>query len=233
VFLALPHGESAALAGSASTARRTPGTWTYGLPELPGARRASPDSRRVANPGCYVTAITLALAPLLAAGVSRRATTSSSWRPAGPPVPGRAARPTLLASRGDGQHERLQGRRQCTSTRPRSSRTSPRPRRGGAAVVHPGAGADAARHPRHRHRPVGVRRADRGRSAGGARRRLRRRAVRPPAARGRLAAHGRDAGSNSCHLQATVDPTPAGSLSPARSTTSARVPPARPYSAPT
>ena len=46
------------------------GTWTYGLPELPGQRgghRAA--SRRVANPGCYATSVALALAPLLAAGL--------------------------------------------------------------------------------------------------------------------------------------------------------------------
>jgi N-acetyl-gamma-glutamyl-phosphate reductase len=93
VFLALPHGESAALAaqlpqdikvvdlgadfrlgdaaqwemyyGSSTHA----GTWTYGLPELPGAREAIAASTRVANPGCYATSITLALAPLAVAGL--------------------------------------------------------------------------------------------------------------------------------------------------------------------
>jgi N-acetyl-gamma-glutamyl-phosphate reductase len=92
VFLALPHGTSAALvaglppdvvvvdlgadfllADPAAWERfyggAHAGTWTYGLPELPGARGAIRGSRRVANPGCYPTAVTLALAPLLAAGV--------------------------------------------------------------------------------------------------------------------------------------------------------------------
>jgi N-acetyl-gamma-glutamyl-phosphate reductase len=92
VFLALPHGESAALVGQLPAEqlvvdlgadfrladpgawRRfygTPhaGTWTYGLPELPGQREQIAASRRIANPGCYVTAITLALAPLLAGGL--------------------------------------------------------------------------------------------------------------------------------------------------------------------
>ncbi len=92
VFLALPHGQSAALVlelpqalpiidlgadfrldDPADWARyyggEHAGTWTYGLPELPGARRAIKDSHRVANPGCYVTAVTLALAPLLADGL--------------------------------------------------------------------------------------------------------------------------------------------------------------------
>lgn len=39
------------------------GTWTYGLPELPGAREALATAEHVANPGCYATALTLAIAP--------------------------------------------------------------------------------------------------------------------------------------------------------------------------
>ncbi len=93
VFLALPHGESAALAAAlpggvkvvdlgADFRLRDPaawaayypgphaGTWTYGLPELPGQRAAIAGSDRVAGPGCYATAITLALAPLIAAGIA-------------------------------------------------------------------------------------------------------------------------------------------------------------------
>jgi N-acetyl-gamma-glutamyl-phosphate reductase len=93
VFLALPHGESAALAAalpghvtvvdlSASfrladpqawaTYYRTghPGCWVYGLPELPGARSRISSARRVASPGCYATTAILALAPLLAAGLA-------------------------------------------------------------------------------------------------------------------------------------------------------------------
>jgi N-acetyl-gamma-glutamyl-phosphate reductase len=93
VFLALPHGTSATvastigeggsrvvdlgadfrLAAAADWSRwysgGHAGVWTYGLPELPGARPAIRDSTRVANPGCYATAITLALAPLMAAGL--------------------------------------------------------------------------------------------------------------------------------------------------------------------
>ena len=41
------------------------GTWTYGLPELKGSRDLIAKSKRVANPGCYATAITLACAPIL------------------------------------------------------------------------------------------------------------------------------------------------------------------------
>lgn len=91
-FLALPHGESAALISSlpndlaivdlgADFRLADPraweqyygsahaGTWTYGLPEIPGSRAQIQSSRRVANPGCYATAINLALAPLLSAGL--------------------------------------------------------------------------------------------------------------------------------------------------------------------
>ncbi|MDR0345739.1 MAG: N-acetyl-gamma-glutamyl-phosphate reductase [Nocardiopsaceae bacterium] len=93
VFMALPAPESAALAGrlpastpvvdlSASFRLADPaawaafypgehaGHWTYGLPELPGARERIAASRRVAAPGCYATAVILALAPLLASGLA-------------------------------------------------------------------------------------------------------------------------------------------------------------------
>lgn len=97
VFLALPHGESAALAsrlpsdlpvvdlgadfrlesGEAWTAYyggTHAGTWTYGLPELvvDGVRQreAIRASTRVANPGCYPTSVALAFAPVLAAGLA-------------------------------------------------------------------------------------------------------------------------------------------------------------------
>ncbi len=89
VFLALPHGTSAAIAeqlgddvvvidagadfrlNDATQWEKfygTPhaGTWPYGLPELPGAREALAGSRRVAVPGCYPTACTLALLPAVA-----------------------------------------------------------------------------------------------------------------------------------------------------------------------
>ena len=89
LFTALPHGESAKLAVSLPAGLKivdlgadfrladpgkwtryyhgTPhaGHWTYGLPELPGARGAIRAATRVAAPGCYATAAILALAPLL------------------------------------------------------------------------------------------------------------------------------------------------------------------------
>lgn len=93
VFLALPHGESAALAAQlpehlpiidlgadfrladpAAWAKfyggSHAGTWTYGLPELAGQRELIAGSRRIANPGCYPTSVALALAPVLAAGLA-------------------------------------------------------------------------------------------------------------------------------------------------------------------
>ncbi|MEE1939117.1 N-acetyl-gamma-glutamyl-phosphate reductase [Streptomyces sp. TRM 70361] len=92
VFLALPHGQSAAVAeqlgdealvvdcgadfrlrdaGDWERFYGSPhaGTWPYGLPELPGARDALTGSRRVAVPGCYPTTVSLALFPAFAAGL--------------------------------------------------------------------------------------------------------------------------------------------------------------------
>jgi N-acetyl-gamma-glutamyl-phosphate reductase len=46
-----------------------PGSWPYGLPELPGGRDALRGTKRVAVPGCYPTSASLAMAPALAAGL--------------------------------------------------------------------------------------------------------------------------------------------------------------------
>jgi N-acetyl-gamma-glutamyl-phosphate reductase len=77
VFLALPHGESAAFAAALPPAVKVVdlaadhrGTWPYGLPELPGQRAAIAAASRVANTGCYAVATILALAPLVAAGLA-------------------------------------------------------------------------------------------------------------------------------------------------------------------
>lgn len=92
VFLALPHGASAEIARALPTELPVvdlgadhrladpsawqsyysgdhAGSWTYGLPELPGGRERIAESLRVANPGCYPTSVILALSPLLAAGL--------------------------------------------------------------------------------------------------------------------------------------------------------------------
>ena len=55
--------------GRATTAATHAGTWTYGLPELPGQRAAIAAVDRVAATGCYAVATILALAPLIAAGL--------------------------------------------------------------------------------------------------------------------------------------------------------------------
>ncbi len=91
VFLALPHGASAAIAAQLppdtlvidagadhrledSAAWETfygsahAGTWPYGLPELPGHRDRLRGARRIAVPGCYPTSSLLALMPGFAAG---------------------------------------------------------------------------------------------------------------------------------------------------------------------
>jgi N-acetyl-gamma-glutamyl-phosphate reductase len=120
VFLALPHGQSAALAAALPTAVTVvdlgadhrlgdaaaweryyggphAGCWPYGLPELPGARAALVGAARIANPGCYPTAVALALAPLLAAGLVEPAdlvVVAAS----GTSGAGRAAKANLLGS---------------------------------------------------------------------------------------------------------------------------------------
>ena len=121
VFLALPHGQSAALAaraagpGQGRRPRRGPpaarrrrvaavlrrdaraAPWTYGLPELPGQRAAIAASSRVAATGCYAVATTLALAPLVAAGIASPddvVVVASS----GTTGAGRTLKPHLLAS---------------------------------------------------------------------------------------------------------------------------------------
>jgi len=53
-----------------STAHRVSEGWVYGLPELaPGQRERIAKARRVANPGCYSSAVNLLLRPLVDAGL--------------------------------------------------------------------------------------------------------------------------------------------------------------------
>lgn len=92
LFVALPHGESSKLIAAVSPRLKIvdlgadfrlsdsaaweryyggvhAGSWLYGLPELPGKRSEISMANRVANPGCYATAISLGAAPAVAAGV--------------------------------------------------------------------------------------------------------------------------------------------------------------------
>jgi N-acetyl-gamma-glutamyl-phosphate reductase len=89
VFLALPHGESAALIAKLPThikivdlgadyrledptqwekyyGGKYAGSWVYGMPELaPAQREAIKKESKVANPGCYATSIALGIAPAI------------------------------------------------------------------------------------------------------------------------------------------------------------------------
>ncbi|MEV7379417.1 N-acetyl-gamma-glutamyl-phosphate reductase [Streptomyces lydicus] len=119
VFLALPHGQSAAVAEQLGPdvlvvdmgadfrlqdaadwtkfyGSEHAGTWPYGLPELPGARAALEGSKRIAVPGCYPTAVSLALFPAYAAGLveSEAVIVAAS----GTSGAGKAPKPHLLGS---------------------------------------------------------------------------------------------------------------------------------------
>lgn len=120
VFLALPHGASAAIAGQLGddvlvvdagadfrlqdpnawqTFYGSPhaGTWPYGLPELPGQRDALAGARRIAVPGCYPTATSLALLPAVAAGLVD-ASAISIVAASGLSGAGKSLKPHLLGS---------------------------------------------------------------------------------------------------------------------------------------
>ena len=123
VFLALPHGASGAVAVElqeiAPDARVVDlgadfrladpaawqryyggahaGTWTYGLPELPGQRERIAASKGVANTGCYAVAVITALAPLIAAGTVSPADVVVVAA-SGTSGAGRSLKPNLLGS---------------------------------------------------------------------------------------------------------------------------------------
>jgi N-acetyl-gamma-glutamyl-phosphate reductase len=119
VFLALPHGHSAALAEQlgpdtlvvdcGADFRLTDaaawerfygsphaGSWPYGLPELPGGREALTGTKRIAVPGCYPTAALLALLPAVAEDLVEPAVTVVAV--SGTSGAGRAAKVDLLGS---------------------------------------------------------------------------------------------------------------------------------------
>ncbi|MEV3996437.1 N-acetyl-gamma-glutamyl-phosphate reductase [Streptomyces halstedii] len=119
VFLALPHGQSAAVAeqlgdevlvvdmGADFRLRAAAdwekfygsphaGTWPYGLPELPGARGALAGAKRIAVPGCYPTAVSLALFPAYTARLAEPEAVIVAA--SGTSGAGKAAKPHLLGS---------------------------------------------------------------------------------------------------------------------------------------
>jgi N-acetyl-gamma-glutamyl-phosphate reductase len=220
VFLALPHGESAAVASALPAGVRVvdlgadfrltdpaawaayysgphAGTWPYGLPELTGQRAAIASAGRVAGPGCYATTITLALAPLIAAGVADPedvVVVAAS----GTSGAGKGLKPHLLASEvmgallpyRVGSHQHVAEIKQATGARSLSFTPvlAPMPRGILATVTaKPLGGADAA----------AVRAALEAAYAG------------EPFVHvlpeGRWPHTGATLGSNSCHLQSTVD----------------------------
>ncbi|UKN42489.1 N-acetyl-gamma-glutamyl-phosphate reductase [Mycobacterium lepromatosis] len=119
VFLSLPHGHSAALAerlgpktliidcsadfrltdaGAWKRFYGSPyaGSWPYGLPELPGGRERLRRARRIAIPGCYPTAVLLALLPAMAEDLIEPAVTVVAV--SGTSGAGRATKSELLGS---------------------------------------------------------------------------------------------------------------------------------------
>ncbi|NYE38200.1 N-acetyl-gamma-glutamyl-phosphate reductase [Nocardioides cavernae] len=119
VFLALPHGQSAAIAQAlgddtvvvdcgadfrltdpgewqAFYGGEHAGSWPYGLPELPGQRELLRGARRIAVPGCYPTVSTLAVAPAVGADLVRPDVTVVAA--SGTSGAGKAAKAHLLGS---------------------------------------------------------------------------------------------------------------------------------------
>ncbi|WP_426246245.1 N-acetyl-gamma-glutamyl-phosphate reductase [Nocardioides sp. LHG3406-4] len=119
VVLALPHGQSGAVADAlgddtvvidcgadfrlsdpAAWARfyggEHAGAWPYGLPELADQRSVLRAARRIAVPGCYPTVSTLTIAPALAAGLIAPDITVVAA--SGTSGAGRAVKPHLMGS---------------------------------------------------------------------------------------------------------------------------------------
>ncbi|MEU9836735.1 N-acetyl-gamma-glutamyl-phosphate reductase [Streptosporangium sp. NPDC048047] len=119
VFLALPHGQSAAVAAGLGDGTLVvdcgadfrladpaawehfyggahAGTWPYGLPELPGHRDPLRTATRIAVPGCYPTAVTLAMFPAFAAGLAEPDLVVVAA--SGTSGAGRSPKPALLGS---------------------------------------------------------------------------------------------------------------------------------------
>ena len=120
VFLALPHGKSGEVTKDlpadtlvidcGADHRLTSesdwaqfyggdyyGAWAYGLPELADQRSVLAGAKRIAVPGCNVTAITLALAPGIAAGLIEPSDLVAVLA-VGPSGAGKSLKTELLAS---------------------------------------------------------------------------------------------------------------------------------------
>ena len=169
VFLALPHGQSGAvaaelgdqavvidcgadfrLADAAAWERfyggEHAGTWPYGLPELPGQRDLLRGATRVAVPGCYPTISSLTLAPAVAAGIVEPDVTVVAA--SGTSGAGKAAKPHLLGSEIMGNASAYGVGGVHRHTPEITQNLSAAGRRHRPRQLHPAAGPDVARHPR-------------------------------------------------------------------------------------
>ena len=174
VFLALPHGHSAQVADSlrsevlvvdcgADHRLSDPaawaefysgphaGVWPYGLPELAGQRQALTGATRIAVPGCFPTAVALALAPAITQGLVTTddvvvvAATGTSGA-------GKALKTNLLGSEVLGSATAY-GVGGVASAHPGDGAVPAHGRApDGNRLVHAGAGADVAGHRRDLHR---------------------------------------------------------------------------------
>jgi N-acetyl-gamma-glutamyl-phosphate reductase len=144
------------------------GTWPYGLPELVlagGGRQRDRlrGERRIAAPGCYPTAVSLALAPGFAAGLLEPddvVVVAAS----GTSGAGKGTKPHLAGAEVMGSMSPVR-RRRCAPAHPRD-RAEPHCRSGSSRhrLLHADVGAHVTRHPRHLHRA----RHDRGERRAGA-----------------------------------------------------------------
>jgi N-acetyl-gamma-glutamyl-phosphate reductase len=180
VFLALPHGASGPITASLPAGTKVvdlgadhrltdpaawergyggahAGAWTYGLPELPAARAAIRSSAQVAAPGCYPTAVILGLHPLLSAGLIEK-TDLVVVASSGTSGAGRAPKTSLLGAEvmGDltaykvGDHQHVHEMNQALGVAALSFTPvlAPLPRgmlATSTAIVRPGVDADALR----------------------------------------------------------------------------------------
>ena len=253
VFLALPHGKSGAITAQlgddalvvdcGADHRLTDesawaeyyggeffGAWAYGLPELLHGDRADRQraelvgARRIAVPGCNVTAVTLALAPGIQAGVIE-STDLVSVLAVGPSGAGKALKTHLLASElmgsasaygvgGTHRHvpEIQQNLLVAGATEVTLSFTPVLVPMARGILATSTATLAPGRLGRRRPRRVGAR--------------LRQRALRPPPARGGVPANGRhDRGQHGLDRPRRRRDAPTASWSCRPSTTSSRAPP--------
>ena len=120
------------------------------MPELPGGRDALRGTKRVAVPGCYPTAASLAMAPALAAGLVEPDVVVVAA--SGTSGAGKSPKVNLLGSEVMGSASAYGVGGVHRHTPEMVQNLSAAAGHAGHRVVHPGAGADVPRHPGHRQR---------------------------------------------------------------------------------